>query len=168
MKSKCCRLISLWTMTMTFITRAASAIFATRNYLLIQGSLLVWVANAGCTPNFGSTSGRYQQVRMRRHLIFVTDCGEVNSRSLERRVHFAKLHSQKIYFKKIHLGVIHFRNELEVEFWKLLVPVTFQKHRKNCECCPVSLLTVRSQTLSQMQQVSRFVFAIVKNCSKKS
>ena len=41
--------------------RGSSAIFATRNYLLIQGSLLPQAANVGCiSAKYGSTSVRYE------------------------------------------------------------------------------------------------------------
>ena len=74
-------------------------------------------------------------------------------------------------------AALHGENEFQVWKWDFFLPIftkgilaklnelisesdTSPKHRKNCECCPVSQLIVRSQNLSWIQ------FLNCQNCSQ--
>ena len=47
-----------------------------------------------------------------------------------------------------------------ITFLKQICVITFLKHRKNCECCPVSLLSGHKSSLFE-------IVKIVKICKKK-
>ena len=51
--------------------------------------------------------------------------------------------------KEPRLRLQNFKSQYKIFVWNVLIrgkPIAF-KHRKNCECCPVLLLIVRSQSL---------------------